>query len=69
MRVIYDTLIDFQVQRYLYDTDVLFTNRIYDIHICQGRSGIVGLAEHRRSHSQTARKHSKQTKGMYRVYK
>lgn len=61
------SLIDFQVQRYLHDIDILFTNRIHDVHLRQGRSGIVGLAKHRGGHSQTARKHSEQTEGMYKM--
>lgn len=61
------SLIDFQVQRYLHDTDILFTNRIHDVHLRQGRSGIVGFAEHRGGHGQTARKHSEQTEGMYKT--
>jgi len=58
--------LDFQVQRRLHDTDVLFTDRIHDVHVCQDRFGIVGLAEHRGSYSEATREHPKQAKGRYR---
>jgi len=67
LRMLHVDSLDFQVQRRLHDTHVLFTDRIHDVHVRQSRFGIVGLAEHRGSYSEAAREHPKQAKGRYRV--